>query len=130
MFLFLAMRNLIATIISPSVTSLPRTLILPKPILSITSPHSQTELMVRNSVDSTHSSIRRLSQINQHDKHHEMKQQAHCTPIIELQPILTGPPIITQKNDVRKNTNSEVSDVSLHFISLSNFSMEYSLDKL
>lgn len=116
MFLFLAMRNLITTLIPPSITSLPRTLILPKPILSITPSHSQPEVMVRNSVGSTQSSIRRLSQINQHDK-----QQAHCTPIIELQPILTGPPIITSKNEVRKSTNAEVSDVSLHWINQSNF---------
>lgn len=115
------MRNLITTLFPLSIISLPetnpnptRTLILPKPISSITSSRSQTEMMINNCNESNQSSVRRTSQINQHEKSHEMKQQAHCTPIIELQPILTGSSMITQRNEIRKNINPEVNDVSNH----------------
>jgi len=59
-------------------------------------------------------SIRRSSQINRYDKYarayfdtNETKQQAHCTPIIELKPIMGGSTITTQNIHSFTRENSE-----------------------
>jgi hypothetical protein len=101
------MRNLITTSFSSPVTSptqlnsiKTRTLILPKPISSLSQTNSQTEmtLIELKKLNEQNRRIRRRSlQTNRYDKYsrnyfdnNEIKQQAHCTPIIELKPIMGG----------------------------------------
>ncbi len=98
-----------------------RTLILPKPTSSLPLLNSQTEFVLTNFNESNRRSRARLSQMNRHEKYsrdnNEIKQQAHCTPIIELKPILGGSTITTQNNEMKKvrtiiSTNTEFNDVS------------------
>jgi hypothetical protein len=128
-----SMRNLIITSFSSSVTSptqsnliQTRTLILPKPTSSLSLLNSQTELVLTNFNESNRRSRARLSQLNRHEKysrdHNEIKQQAHCTPIIELKPILSGSTITTQNNEMKKvrtilSTNTEFNETSNEIIS-------------
>jgi hypothetical protein len=98
------MRNLITTSFSSPITSpiQTRTLILPKPI-------SQTEttfVELKKLNQQNHRIRRRSSQTNRYDKYsrtyfdnNQTKQQAHCTPIIELKPIMNGS---TQNNETKK----------------------------
>jgi hypothetical protein len=160
------MRNLITTSFSSPVPSpIPsnfiknRTLILPKPTSSLSFSTSQTELTLlelKQSNEYNRRSRRRSSQINRYDKYtrdtHEIKQQAHCTPIIELKPIMGGSTITTQNlhsftrdtkeaivvrdsqnNEMKKVTtiiskNTEFNDVRLQntfqFIFISNFFLD------
>jgi len=104
------MRNLITNSFSSPVTSptqsnliKARTLILPKPTSSLSLSNSQTEmtlLELKKLNEQNRRSRRRLSQTNRYDKYirdnNELKQQAHCTPIIELKPIMGGSTITTQ----------------------------------
>jgi hypothetical protein len=122
-FLFVAMGHLITTLFSSSVTSptqsnlvQTRTLILPKPAPTLSLMNSQAELVMTNFNESNRRSRR-------HEKyprdHNETKQQAHCTPIIELKPILGGSNITTSNNEIKKvrtilSTNAEFNEVNFN----------------
>ncbi|CAF1076516.1 unnamed protein product [Adineta steineri] len=122
-----SMRNLISTLCSTPLSSpsppsqsnmiTGRTLILPKPMTSLSLSNSQTTmslLELRKSNERSHRSQRRSSQTNRYDKYTriysditELKQQAHCTPIIELKPIMGGSTITTQNIHSFSRENNE-----------------------
>jgi hypothetical protein len=114
------MRNLITNsfstpMSSPSPPPQNRTLILPKPTSSLSNTQTAMSLLEFKKVNNQNRrSIRRSSQINRYDKYarayfdtNETKQQAHCTPIIELKPIMGGSTITTQNIHSFTRENSE-----------------------
>jgi len=139
-FSFLAMRNLITKLFPSPITSpiqsnliKTQTLILPKPTSSLSYSNSQREMTLfeLKKFNEHNRRLRRRSlQTNRYDKYtrtyfdnHEIKQQAHCTPIIELKPIMGGSSITTQnihsftrENQetivVRDSQNNEIKKVT------------------
>jgi hypothetical protein len=134
------MRNLITKLFPSPITSpiqsnviKTQTLILPKPTSSLSYSNSQREMTLfeLKKFNEHNRRLRRRSlQTNRYDKYtrtyfdnHEIKQQAHCTPIIELKPIMGGSSITTQnihsftrENQetivVRDSQNNEIKKVT------------------
>lgn len=97
------MRNLITTSFSSSPSLSNRTLILPKPLTTIS--QIDMNLIKQN---------RRHSSRTYFDNNNELKQQAHCTPIIELKPILNGSTTNIQSFTTRDNKETRIIRESLN----------------
>jgi len=114
------MRHLITTSFSSPITSptqsnliQTRTLILPKP----TSQTERTLVELKKLNQQNHRIHRRSLQTNRYNKYsrtyfdnNQTKQQAHCTPIIELKPIMSGS---IQNNETSLTNSARVIRLSI-----------------